>query len=44
VRFQSKVVKVESKKLAADLFSAPADYRGTTMGDLNKMMRSTDAP
>lgn len=44
VRFQSKVTRIEPKKLDAALFSPPSDFKGTSLGDLNKMMKGTAQP
>jgi Domain of unknown function (DUF4412) len=44
VTFQSRVLALQPKKLAAGLFVPPEDYRGTTLADLNRMMKSTEAP
>lgn len=44
VRFQSKVTRIEPKKLDAALFSPPSDFKGTSLGDLNKMMKAPTQP
>jgi hypothetical protein len=44
VRFQSKVTRIEPKKLAAALFVPPSDFKGSSLGDLNKMMKASPEP